>query len=457
MKKIGLLFLVSSILLLTGCQENTKSNKEQRELALTAEVVHPDWVNDAVMYEVNIRQFSTEGTFNAFTSHLPRLKKLGVEILWLMPIQPIGIKNRKGELGSYYSVLDYKDVNPEFGTMNDFKALVLEAHELGMRVIIDWVPNHSSWDNALVAQHPEWYAKDSTGNMFSPWDWTDVVQFDYDQRGLRDYMIEAFKFWLTETDLDGFRMDVAHQVPVDFWNEVRQPLLDVKPDLILLAEAENPELHTEAFDMTYAWEFHHIMNEVAQGKKNVIDMLQYFSKQEEAYNPNDIQMYFTSNHDENSWNGTVWERMGDAAEVMAVLSYTVPGMPLIYNGQEAGLAHRLAFFVKDSIPWINHPFDALYSKLNGFKKDNPALWNPGFGGDMKIINNNQPEKVLSFIRTKGENEILVILNLSSEKIDVKLDSFIDPMVYTDFQSKETVNFTVPSESLSAWEYKIYYR
>lgn len=457
MKKIGLLFLVSSILLLTGCQENTKSNKEQREFALTAEVVHPDWVKDAVMYEVNIRQFSTEGTFNAFVSHLPRLKQLGIEILWFMPIHPIGIENRKGELGSYYSVLDYKDVNPEFGTMNDFKALVLEAHELGMRVIIDWVPNHSSWDNALVAQHPEWYAKDSTGNMFSPWDWTDVVQFDYDQRGLRDYMIEAFKFWLTETDLDGFRMDVAHQVPVDFWNEVRQPLLDVKPDLILLAEAENPELHPEAFDMTYAWEFHHIMNEVAQGKKNVIDMLQYFSKQEEAYNPNDIQMYFTSNHDENSWNGTVWERMGDAAEVMAVLSYTVPGMPLIYNGQEAGLAHRLAFFVKDSIPWIDHPFGALYTRLNGFKKDNPALWNPGFGGDMKIINNNQPEKVLSFMRTKGENEILVILNLSSELSEVKLDSFNNPEMFTDFQSGETVSFAVPSESLPGWGYKIYYR
>lgn len=444
MKKFGLLFLVSLIMLITACQDNPK-------------LVHPDWVNDAVMYEVNIRQFSSEGTFNAFTSHLPRLKELGVEILWFMPIHPIGVENRKGELGSYYSVLDYKDVNPEFGTMNDFKAMVQGAHDLGMKVIIDWVPNHSSWDNALVALHPEWYAKDSTGNMFSPWDWTDVVQFDYSQRGLRDYMIEAFKFWLTETDLDGFRMDVAHQVPIDFWNEVRQPLLDVKPDLILLAEAENPELHTEAFDMTYAWEFHHIMNEVAQSKKDVTDMLQYFSKQEEAYNPNDIQMYFTSNHDENSWNGTVWERMGDAAEVMAVLSYTVPGMPLIYNGQEAGLAHRLAFFVKDSIPWIDHPFGALYTRLNGFKKDNPALWNPGFGGNMKIINNNQPEKVLSFIRTKGENEILVILNLSSEIIDVKLDSFNNPKVFTDFQSGETVSFTVPSESFSAWGYKIYYR
>ncbi|MEA1876425.1 MAG: alpha-amylase family glycosyl hydrolase [Bacteroidota bacterium] len=457
MKKFGLLFLVSCILVLSGCQENSQNNKDNNELISTTEVIHPEWVKNAVMYEVNIRQFSSEGTFNAFASHLPRLKELGVEILWLMPIHPIGIENRKGGLGSYYSVLDYKDVNPEFGTMNDFKAMVQGAHDLGMKVIIDWVPNHSSWDNDLVALHPEWYAKDSTGNMFSPWDWTDVVQFDYSQRGLRDYMIEAFKFWLTETDLDGFRMDVAHQVPIDFWNEVRQPLLDIKPDLILLAEAENPELHTEAFDMTYAWEFHHIMNEVAQDKKNVSHMLEYFDKHDKEYNPNDIRMYFTSNHDENSWNGTVWERMGEAAEVMAVLTYTVPGMPLIYNGQEAGLAHRLAFFVKDSIPWKDHSFNSLYTKLNSFKKANPALWNPGFGGDMKIINNNQPEKVLSFIRTKGDNEILVILNLSSEIINVKLDSFNNPKVYTDFQSGETVSFTTPSESFSAWGYYIYYR
>jgi len=457
MKKIGLLFLISSFLLLTGCQENTQNTRDNNKLSLATKVVHPNWVKDAVMYEVNIRQFSTEGTFNAFATHLPRLKELGVEILWLMPVHPIGMVNRKGELGSYYSVSDYKDVNPEFGTMNDFKAMVKEAHNLNMKVIIDWVPNHSSWDNALVTEHPEWYAKDSTGNMYSPWDWTDVVQFDYSQRGLRNYMIEAFKFWLTETSIDGFRMDVAHQVPIDFWNEIRQPLLSINPDLILLAEAENPKLHTKAFDMTYAWEFHHIMNDVAQGKQNVSDILRYFEKHNKEYNPNDIQMYFTSNHDENSWNGTVWERMGDAAEVMAVLSYTVPGMPLIYNGQESGLAHRLAFFVKDSIPWKDHFLNALYTNLNSLKRDNPALWNPGFGGNMKIINNNQPEKVLSFMRTKGDNEILVILNLCAETLDVELDAFDHPVVFTDFQSEESVSFAVPSESLSAWEYKIYYR
>lgn len=447
MKKFSLPIIIFSILTMFGCQENYSPT----------EVVHPDWVKDAVLYEVNIRQFSPEGTFNAFTQHLPRLQKLGVEILWLMPVHPIGVENRKGELGSYYSVLDYRDVNPEFGSMDDFKTMVTESHKLGMKLIIDWVPNHSSWDNDLVKQHPDWYAKDSTGNMFSPWDWTDVVQFDYSQRGLRDYMIETFKFWIKETDLDGFRMDVAHQVPVDFWNEVRKPLTEVKPELILLAEAEIRELHDEAFDMTYAWEFHHIMNEVAQGKKTVSHMLEYFEKNNNEYNPNDIRMYFTSNHDENSWNGTVWERMGEATEIMAILSYTVPGIPLIYNGQEAGLAHRLEFFIKDSIPWKEHKFNALYTKLNTLKKDNQALWNPGFGGTMEIIENNQTDKVLSFVRKKDKNEIVVILNLSNEKLEVELGAIKKGKDFTDFQSGETVSFVNPVEKLSAWEYKIYYR
>lgn len=457
MKKFASLLLLLAVIFISSCSESQKSSSGSVDAGPFTQVVHPAWLNDAVLYEVNIRQFSPEGTLNAFSAHLPRLQKLGVEILWLMPIHPIGLENRKGELGSYYSVRDYKAVNPEFGTMEDFKNMVRSAHDLGMKVIIDWVPNHSSWDNPLVQEHPEWYAKDSTGQMFSPWDWTDVVQFDYTQQGLRDYMIEAFKFWLTETDLDGFRMDVAHQVPVDFWNEVRQPLLEVEPNLVLLAEGENRQLHEKAFDITYAWEFHHIMNEVAQGKKNVTDMLEYFKKNDTEYNINDIRMYFTSNHDENSWNGTVWERMGEAVEVMAVLSYVVPGMPLIYNGQEAGLAHRLEFFVKDSIPWVEHPFQEFYTRLNQLKKDNPALWNPGFGGSMKIIPNNKSEQVLSFLRKKGENEVLVVLNLSNEIQQVELEAFKEPEVFTDFQSGETVSFAVPAENLKAWDYKIYYR
>lgn len=385
-------------------------------------VVHPDWIKSSVMYEVNIRQYTPEGTFNAFAEKLPRLKELGVDILWLMPINPIGVINRKGPLGSYYSVKDYKGINPEFGTMEDFKALVKKTHDLGMHLIIDWVPNHSSWDNPLVASNPEWYAKDSLGKMFSPWDWTDVVKFDYNQRPLRDYMIETMKFWLTETNLDGFRYDVAHQVPVDFWNEVRPALQKVKPDILLLAEAEQRFLHEKSMDLTYGWELHHIMNEVAQGKKTVAEIDSYFDRATNDYNTNDIRIYFITNHDENSWNGTEWERMGKATDLMTVFIYTIPGMPLIYSGQEAGSTKRLKFFEKDPIDWSNQKFFALYQKLDQLKKENPALWNPGFGGNYVRLATGKDKQVLAFKREIGRNSVIVVLNMSAEPVTVKLSS-----------------------------------
>jgi glycosidase len=252
-------------------------------------------------------------------------------------------------------------------------------------------------------------------------------------------------------------MDVAHQVPVDFWNTVREPLVEAKPEVFLLAEAEIRELHEKAFDMTYAWEFHHIMNEVAQGKKTVSEMREYFNRSDEEYNPNDMRLYFTSNHDENSWNGTVFERMGDAAEVMAVLSYMVPGMPLIYNGQEAGLSHRLEFFVKDSIPWVDHPFNNLYTELNSFKKENEALWNPGFGGDITFIENNAPEKVLSFKRTKDKNEVIVVMNLSAEKVSVTLETNEKLKTFKDFKTGESSSFAEQKLELPVWGYKVLYK
>jgi glycosidase len=433
----------------------TQNSQEIPNAPLTS-VVHPEWVKNATMYEVNIRQYTPEGTFNAFAAHLPRLKELGVDILWLMPIHPIGEVNRKGSLGSYYSVKDYKGINPEFGNMDDFKTLVRMTHDLGMFLVIDWVPNHSAWDNPLVNEHPEWYAKDSTGNMFSPFDWTDVVQFDYDQQGLRDYMTETLQWWLNVTGIDGFRFDVAHQVPIDFWNDLRPDLQKARPDVLMLAEAESRALHEKAFDITYAWEFHHISNSVAKNDKSVEDIRVYFEKSEREYNENDIRMYFTSNHDENSWNGTVWERLGPAAEIMAVLTYGIPGMPLIYSGQEAGLDHRLLFFEKDEIPWKDHPFTDLYKNLNRLKEQNPALWNPGFGGDMTEISNDQPDQVLSFRRQKGDNEVMFIFNLSDKDVVVNLNGMTASTVYTDFSNNQTEALKKPSFELKAWEYKIFY-
>jgi len=275
----------------------------------------PEWSKNAVIYEVNIRQFTPEGTFAAFQRHLPRLKAMGVDIIWLMPVHPIGIKNRKGGLGSYYAVKDYKGVNPEFGEEEDFTNLVNATHEQGMKLIIDWVANHSSPDNVWLDEgKKEYYTLDSTGNLQPTigTDWWDVADLNYENKEMRSRMIDAMKFWVDKYGIDGFRCDVAGWVPIDFWKEMRVELDKVK-DLFFLAEAEEPLMH-EAFHMTYGWEFHHIMNKIAQGKEGKAAIIKYLEEQPNKYKPEDIRMQFTSNHDENSWNGTEMERLGDALQ-----------------------------------------------------------------------------------------------------------------------------------------------
>jgi len=453
MKRTSFAFVLLILLVIsTSCV--TKQVAPVQQGPFTS-VVHPEWIKSAVMYEVNVRQYTPEGTFNALADKLPRLRDLGVDILWLMPVNPIGEINRKGPLGSYYSVKDYKGTNPEFGTMDDFKALVKKTHDLGMYLIIDWVPNHSSWDNPLVADHPDWYAKDSLGKMFSPWDWTDVVKFDYSQRPLRDYMIETMKFWLNETKLDGFRYDVAHQVPVDFWNEVRPALQTVKPDVLLLAEAEQRFLHEKSMDLTYGWELHHIMNKVAQGKQSVADIDAYFERAARDYNTNDIRIYFTSNHDENSWNGTEWERMGKATDLMTVFTYTIPGMPLVYSGQEAGSTKRLKFFEKDPIDWSNQQFFALYKKLDHLKKKNPALWNPGFGGNYERLITGKDQQVLAFKREIGTNSVIVILNMNAVPVEIKLSPETAGGRYTEWFTGDRNKPASAPIRLEPWGYLVY--
>ncbi|HOK51654.1 MAG TPA: alpha-amylase family glycosyl hydrolase, partial [Bacteroidales bacterium] len=267
---IVVIVVVGAIGVLIACRQKPETEK------VVSEVKNVEWAKNAVIYEVNIRQYTPEGNFKAFAAHLPRLKAMGVDILWLMPIHPIGQKNRKGPLGSYYSVRDYRAVNPEFGTMDDFKQLVRDIHAQGMKVIIDWVPNHSSWDNPLTSEHPEFYMKDSAGNFVSPFDWTDVIRFDYANPQMRAWMVETMKYWLTETDIDGFRCDVAHMVPVEFWDSCRAELDKVKP-IFFLAEADQSFLHKKAFDMTYDWRFHHLMNDIAKGKKHAGDIEKHFA------------------------------------------------------------------------------------------------------------------------------------------------------------------------------------
>lgn len=349
-------------------------------------VKHPDWSRNAVIYEVNVRQYTPEGTFKAFMQHLPRLKDLGVDILWLMPIHPISEDGRKGELGSYYAVRDYKAVNPEFGTMDDMRELVKAAHDLGMKVIIDWVPNHSGRDNAWVDQHPDWYARNDQGEMYGPFDWTDVYQFDYTNPDLRRAMTDAMAYWLREADIDGFRCDVAGMVPVDFWNDNRKALEAVKPEIFMLAEAPDAPLLEEAFDMDYNWPMKDLFSAIAATsgqysfagqdgqvktfpETHAADIYTLLGKQYAEYPLGSYMMNMITNHDLNSWEGTEFQRLGNLQGAFAVLTYTLPGMPLIYTGQEVGLDRAFEFFKKDAAPDWNggKDYTAFYKTLNALR------------------------------------------------------------------------------------------
>jgi len=414
----------------------------------------PEWSKNLTIYEVNLRQYSTSGSFKDFEKHLPRLKELGVGILWFMPIQPIGEVNRKGSLGSYYSIKDYFSVNPEHGTIEEFKQLVKKIHEHGMYVILDWVANHTSWDNVLITQHPDFYSKDSTGKIISPVpDWTDVADLNYDNQGLRRYMINAMKFWIKETDIDGFRCDVAGMVPTDFWEEARLALDSVKK-VFMLAEWEDPKLHEKAFDMTYTWEFHHLIANIAKGNKNAWSLVELFKKEKINYPYDAYRMYFTSNHDENSWNGTAYEKFGQGVKAFAVLTFVVPGMPLIYSGQEAGLNKRLKFFDKDTIEWKNDEFFSIYKKLTALKKQNKALWNGAYGGEMKILKSMVDTNVIAITRTNNSYQILAIFNFSDKSIKATINEL--PVgtfknVFTHEIVKTTKNTTF---NLKPWEYLV---
>lgn len=409
----GALIIVIALVIIS-CQKKTRA-VENIKLAEPTQVVHPEWTKNAVIYEVNIRQHTVEGTFKAFEADLPRIKALGADILWLMPVNPIGVKNRKGSLGSYYSVKDYLTVNPEFGTMDDFKSLVKKAHELGLRVIIDWVANHTSWDNNLITEHPDWYTIDSTGKMVAPFDWTDVADLNYDNPDLRKYMTDALKFWVTETDIDGFRCDVAGMVPTDFWENARMELDKIKP-VFMLAEAEQADHMVKAFDMYYGWELHHLMSEVSKGKKPLSELGNYFLKADSIFADGCYRMNFLTNHDENSWNGTVKEKFGDGSLAFTILSFTFPGMPLLYSGQEANIQKRLKFFEKDTIDWSDQSLVPLITSLAKLKKENEALWNGSSGGRLQKLETTADSSVYAFLREKNGNEVVVVANLGNKPL-----------------------------------------
>ena len=419
-------------------------------------LTHPDWSRDAAIYQVNVRQFTPEGTLRAAREQLPRLRDLGVRIVWLMPIQPIGEKNRKGSLGSPYAVKDYYGVNPEFGNLEDFRAFVTTAHEPGLYVIIDWVANHTAWDNPLVGQHPEWFSRDRQGRMHPPvWtDWSDVVQLDWRQAGLWDYMADAMAWWVRELGVDGFRCDVAGFVPVAFWNGLRTELEGIKP-VFLLAEWKTRDLHARAFDATYSWDWYETVSRIAHGEADVTALHGYHYDEENAWPLDAMRMLFVSNHDKNAWEGTQFEAFGPALESAIALSVVSRGIPLIYNGQEAGNPRRLEFFEKDPIDWRAHRLGDLYHRLFALKRANRALWNGAWGAPMEAITNDAPSRVFSFLRSKGENHMFGAFNLSGEPVTVRFGGGLPAGRYRDFESNaEAVLEPQPVLEMAPWSYRV---
>lgn len=472
-----------------GKNDTPPENTTKVKLTTTIEPNIPDWHKNATVYEVNLRHFTPEGTFKAFQPHLGRLKEMGVDILWFMPVQPVGKEKRKGELGSPYSVADYMAINPEFGTLEEFRELVDDIHTHNMHLIIDWVPNHTSWDHPWLQEHPDWYSKDEDGNITSPinlatgepWGWTDVADLNFDNREMRQAMIDALSYWVREFKVDGFRMDVAHAVPIDFWEECATTLYKLGP-VFLMAEAETPQLRNSgAFVADYGWEMLSLMNNIAhsrgansgRGKKlwqgnlviageatekkqyTALDIDSLLAKKEADYH-HGYPMYFTSNHDENAWAGTEFERMGDGHLAFAVLTATLDGIPMLYTGQESGVDKQYEFFAKDEVPWGDFRYASFYKALFELKHRNEALWNGEYGGPLVKIPSGADEYIYAFVREKNQNRVVVVVNLSAEPRRATLmgDHFSGP--YTEIFSRDFTELEDGSTiELSPWDYRVF--
>ncbi|XHS80164.1 alpha-amylase family glycosyl hydrolase [Burkholderiaceae bacterium UC74_6] len=418
---------------------------------------HPDWAKDATLYELNTRQFTPEGTLAAAETQLPRLAQLGVGILWLMPIHPIGEVQRKGSLGSPYAVRDYRAVSPELGTLADLRRFVATAHKLGMHVILDWVGNHTAWDNVLVKTHPDWYVRDEHGRFQpTPWyDWADIIDLDYDQPGLRHYMREALQYWVREADIDGYRVDAAGLSPLDFWEQAASDLRAIKP-VFLLAEWESRDLHARAFDATYAWSWWDGMKLVAEGRADATSLHPYYAWNRKFYPRDAYRMLYTTNHDKNSWEGTEYEIFGLAAEAARVLSFISEGLPMVYNGQEAGNRKRLAFFERDPIAWKAAPEGELLARLIALKKRHSALWNGAAGALMEPVPNSAPQQVLSFVRADARSKVLAVFNLSAKPVQVQFKGERAAGRYKDFSSGAEVSMKDDGTlTLPAWGWRVF--
>ena len=431
-------------LALTGCSQ-PQNNR------------HPEWAYDATIYELNTRQLTPEGTFQAAETVLPTLRENGIDIIWVMPCQPIGVITRKGTLGSYYSIIDYCAINPEFGTRADFEHFLAKAHNLGFKVILDWVANHTAPDSEWT-KNEGWHYRDSLGNLMVQYDWTDISKLDYHNQDMRNEMLKAMHWWMDSIGIDGFRCDVAGEVPTDFWNWAMADLRKTHPDMFTLAEDEDKaqELTESAFDMYYGWTLHHLMNEVAQGKHGIEDLWNYFAKADTTIRPEAIRMNFISNHDENSWNGTEQERMGDAVNLFAAFTYIVPGMPMIYTGQLSGNHHRLEFFEKDLIDTDEtYAQAALYRRLNTLREENKVLFSPEKGAPMVRIPANN-ENIFACVRAcPCGHAVIAVMNMSDHEQTVTLDLAEHAGVYKCLGGHEHQLEKAQSFTLAPWKFKIF--
>jgi glycosidase len=469
MKKLSI--ILALVFVFGSCKQSSKTAVSSNKQSYTP-ISKADMEN-AVIYEVNIRQYSESGSFNAFTKDIPQLKELGVKIIWVMPIFPISETKRKATggdfayliedeternkmLGSYYAVSDFTKVNPEFGTIDDFRHMIKTAHDNGMFVILDWVPNHTGWDHNWLTTNPEYYTQNENGEVIDPinpdtgesWGWADVADLNYDNKEMRKEMIKDMLYWVKEEDVDGFRCDVASAVPLDFW-ENAIPKLRSEKSLFMLAEADQPDLlkGNDLFDMAYGWERHHIFNQMATSENAIQLWDDVFKKDTGRYENDDILMNFVTNHDENSWNGTIKERMRDASELLTALSFVVPGMPLIYSGQEYDLDHRLLFFEKDQIPHTKKTMWPLLEKLGQLKNSSPALNGGKSAAAYKKIDQDN-SKVLAFKREKDGQTVTFLGNFSSTNEQLKNPS-VGAVDYASEKIELSKNIT-----LKPWGFRI---
>lgn len=442
MKKTLLLFLLFFI-----------SCNDQKELSTNFNI---NEIKDGVIYEANIRQYSESGKFEDFTKDIYKLKDLGVKIIWLMPIHPISKTNRKGTLGSYYSISDYKAVNPEFGNKDDLDELIKEAHKHDMLVILDWVANHTGWDHKWIENKPDYYTKNENGEITDPinpstgesWGWTDVADLNFDNMEMQNEMIEAMEYWVKEHEIDGYRLDAAHSCPASFWKKSIKRLKKIK-NVLMLAESDG--YHTggfeliELFDMSYNWSGHHVLNRIYKKENNSEDLKININRNLNDYSSKHVLMNFTSNHDENTWAGTVFDRYGDGAKTFAALTYFLPGIPLIYNGQEYGLNKRLEFFEKDFITKKQTDFYEFYSNLNSLKKENNLL---DIDSEIKfeIIETNN-KNLICYKRTKNNDSMYFVANLSEESQEINTE-FSETL--KSLNSDKMIS--LKKNSLDPWEY-----